>query len=212
MFKIFILLFGIIYFHNAQSTTSYNGAWWGTFVKKQTSKRNAIWAETQIRYNLDFGAMAQFLYRTGLLRSYQNQHEMGLLYGFIQGSSSKEHRFALQHVKSYGKLLNFDWSTRTRLEHRLFEDNDTTSQRFRFLLRAQKPVSSNYNLAIWNELFLNLSNDHLSGNTTTDRNRFFIGLNQSYHQSKFEFGYLNQYVPRSEQNTMEHLLVVYLFI
>ena len=107
MLKIYILLLGLLIHQNARATSADNGVWWGTFVKKQTSVRNSIWAETQIRYNLDLGEMAQFLYRTGLLRKYRNNHEAGILYGFIHHSEFGQSGSA--HVKHHidQDLLDF---------------------------------------------------------------------------------------------------------
>ena len=58
------LLINFIIFSNPSSaeTVKYNGNWWGTFTKKEIATNLSLWAETQLRYNLSTGGMAQILY------------------------------------------------------------------------------------------------------------------------------------------------------
>ena len=105
------------------------------------------------------------------------------------------------------KNQNFKLSSRSRLEARFFEDVSEDSSRFRYLLRLDYK-----RYVIWDEVFINLKKDELTGNRVVDRNRFFIGLKSKIFNSKIEYGYLNQYIPRGDVDTIEHLLVAYLFL
>ena len=78
------------------------------------------------------------------------------------------------------------------------------------------PLSLNFSseliLSAWDEIFLNLTEDRWTGNRHFERNRAFLGLRQNYNGFTFEYGYLNQYVPRSSGRVMEHILSLSVFI
>ena len=59
--------------------------------------------------------------------------------------------------------------------------------------------------------FLNITNESWTGNRTFERNRAFIGTRSKLNELSYEIGYMNQYVPRKELSTMEHILTLYLF-
>ena len=205
--KSLIIILNIISTTYCYATTNNNGFWWGTFTKKAIGDNYSFWAETQVRYNLSFGQVGQILYRTGLL-SQQNLNEWGLLYGYIQGNSSKEHRYTLQHIRSYSIIENLSLSSRIRYEFRDLENIKDNASRLRILLRATIPYTNP--LIIWNEYFINLNNVSWNGKYRFDRNRLFIGSQYKIHESKIEYGYLNQFTKRESENLMEHILVTYL--
>jgi len=196
----------------AQENLQKGGGWLGTFAKKSIDEDFSFWAETQARYDFEVG-VGQILYRTGLLYNLRSQNSLGFLYGYIQGGNNKEHRWTLQHGEKYGSWGLVDFSHRVRLEGRSLEGgDDSAAWRFRYLLRAQTNHKSCYKYVAWNETFVNMTNDVWTGSTTWDRNRFFIGIRQKFYNSNFEFGYLNQWVWRNPRDTVEHLLVIYLFL
>lgn len=211
MKKIVIVLIAFLSL-NAFSAQDESRFWFGTFSNTQLSQRFSFWVEAQLRYDLDDGQTNQFLYRTGLLQKKSETTSYGYLYGFITNNVINEHRLAFQHVQKYGSFSNYNLSHRLRLEHRMFENIDESINRFRYLLRAQQESKSKLGLVVWDELFVNLQESDLSGDTYFDRNRFFIGFSKKHHNARMEFGYLNQFVPRDNQDLSEHVLVLYIFI
>lgn len=191
---------------SAFATDHRPGAWLGTFAQKKLGSYFSLWAETQLRYNLESGKNEQILYRPGILQKLNERHQLGYLFAYIQSDNVKEHRFALQHVQQYGNFLNAKFSSRSRLEARFIEDDSDDAARFRYLLRMDKNT-----FIAWNEVFLNLTNDDWTGNRTFDRNRLFLGFKKEYADWRIEYGYLNQFVPR-KKDVMEHIATVYFFI
>lgn len=214
--RAFILIIGSLLFSTALlASESYKGMWLGTFANKKLDNNLSVWLETQVRYNLDFGNTSQVLYRTGVLQKTKNKQALGYLYAYIQSSNSREHRLTLQHTNTYGAYTSFNFSHRARLESRHLEETTKSyenSMRARYLLRAEQNHHSIYNLVLWNEVFLNLNKTSWNGDQTFDRNRFFAGFKRSFFSSnRFEFGYLNQFVPRDSGDTIEHIATLYLF-
>jgi len=207
----YILLANTFLIINCYGSSTSTGYWLGTFTKKDLGTKNfSIWAETQLRYSLTAGEMGQLLYRFGPLLQMENYPvELGLLYGFIQNNSSKEHRYTFQLTTNHLIDIDKKISVRLRLEHRDRENVDENSNRFRALIRFQQKLNKKYNLVIWNEAFLNFKSTSWAGKIT-DRNRFFLGFNQFVANQKIEWGYLNQYVTNQDTHQTQHLLITYL--
>lgn len=62
---------------------------------------------------------------------------------------------------------------------------------------------------MWNEAFLNVSDESNNDQGLMERNRAFIGVQVPLGKTKIETGYLNQTVFRGVENVFEHLAVVY---
>lgn len=188
-------------------TKDQQGGWLGIFSKKNLTSKYFWSSEAQLRYNFDTGSVGQFLYRTGLNYKVSDSTQSALLYGYISSDNAKEHRWTLQSSKKYSLNNNFQFSSRSRLEYRNLEDSDDNSLRLRLLLRADYK-----DYIFWNEIFMNLTKDEWTGDRSFERNRLFIGHKLSVFDSKVEFGYLNQYIPREESRISEHVLVLYFFM
>lgn len=196
------------------STNTKEGLWFGTFAKKEFMPTHFFTMEVQVRYNLSAGETGQMLYRTGITKQLPSGNEVSALYGHITTNKVIEHRITTQHAMTFDKLSNQNvkYSSRARIEYRTLEDVNGDSFRFRYLFRSDiKKEYYEYTPVIWNELFLNITNQSWNGDQTFERNRLFVGLRGSFYDSNYEFGYLNQYVPRKSQDTMEHIAVFYLF-
>lgn len=181
--------------------------WIGLLHKKAVHEGYSLWGETQLRYDLASGGMQQTLFRFGPTKKLNDHHEMALLYGFIQSGNVKEIRPTLQHVQQF--FPNF--SARSRLEFRTLEDSDDDSLRFRYMLRIQNKIREGLDAVVWEEPFINLTHDAWTGSRTFERNRFFIGIRVPIFQMNWEFGYMNQYIPRKAQATMDHIATLYIF-
>jgi hypothetical protein len=209
---IFLHLLMLITF-SLQAATSENtreGMWLGFFHKKALLNDYALWTEAQFRYLWDSTGMQQTLFRVGGLKKLNNQHELGLIYGFVETGLLKEHRPTFQHTQQYGEYASMKFSARARFEFRMLEDSPDDALRLRYLLRGQKKLSPQLDLVIWDEPFINLTEDDWTGNRSFERNRFFLGTRVSFLGMHSEIGYLNQFVPRKKDIT-EHILTMYLF-
>ncbi len=186
-----------------------NGSWLGTFTKKKINSQSFYWAETQLRYDLSSGEMGQLLYRFGYLRSLDSlPGEWGALYGYIQTGVAKEHRLTAQYTSKFPQIGSIHLSTRIRLEHRILENIQAQSQRFRVLIRGDWNLDKEYKIVSWDEVFIN-TNDNTWVGKTFDRNRLFIGARRTFENYNIEFGYLNQYVTNREDKQTQHILVGY---
>jgi hypothetical protein len=205
--KIILLFLGFIMtLPTFASQKETPGAWFGLFHKKNIGKELSMWGDFQLRYTMEEGGMQQTLFRFGPLWKLSKDHEIGLLYGFVE-SSVKEYRTTLHHTYS----VSPHFSLRSRLEYRNLEDNDDDSLRFRYLVRYLHGLKGSNSLLIWDEPFLNLTSDKWTGERSFDRNRFFIGLRFPVLGMDVEAGYLNQFIPRSNRDTMEHLALLYVY-
>ena len=205
-FILYSFLFSFCHFANASETKS--SSWLGTFANKKIGGDFSFWMETQVRYNFDLGGTGQILYRTGILQKLTEKQGLGYLYAYIQSSSLKEHRFALQHTLT----MNSSFSHRVRLEGRFMEDDLENAGRFRYLLRYDRPLSDKKRLAVWDEAFINLNETSWNGDRSFDRNRFFLGLRFKFQELDLEVGYHYQFVPRDSWDINEHVAVAYFFI
>ncbi len=195
------------------AANSEPGAWLGTFADTSISKVFSVWAETQMRWGFYDGGVTQLLYRVGLIQNnLGDKHRLGYLYGYVRTEDLKENRFTLQHTMNYENFLDLSFSHRLRLEARYFGGYTGAYPRFRYLLRAEQPSTNNFNLVIWDEIFINLNNKELTGGQVIDQNRFCIGLKHGIlGNNRYEFGYLNQYFPRKSLDFMQQVLVFYYF-
>ena len=129
--------------------------------------------------------------------------------GYIETGDLIEYRPTLQHfIKTQTSTQT--WSLRSRLEWRDWQDRNTNSLRTRFQLSYLQKLSASYSLLIWDEPFLNLTHDSMSGERFFERNRAFIGLRLPLMGHLIEIGYLNQYIPRLTDLT-EHIAIAYLY-
>lgn len=208
--KSFLLFVLAIISFSAQADQTRDGTWIGIFQRRTLQNDYAIHTEAQFRYNNDDGAMGQTLFRVGLLRKLSDKHEVGLIMGFIQSGLMKEYRPTFQHIYQAGTLGNMKFTTRERLEYRNLEDNHDDSMRLRLQLRGQQKLTENFDLVVWDEPFLNLTDDTWTGNRTIERNRLFIGGRIPITDVNVEVGYLNQFTPRAK-DLAEHILVLYFF-
>lgn len=206
------LVIFFLFSSNSYAISPEDRTWVGLFFKKP-SKSFDIWGETQLRYNLETSHTQQVLNRFGLLKSINTNHELGILFAHVTSqsvtsTSTVEHRPTLQH--SYFSSIGL--SIRNRIEWRALEQSSSQSIRLRTMIRYSHPLKSHYSLLIWDEPFLNLhSVQTWSGNQLIERNRLFLGFRKTESSGAFEFGYLNQWTPRANQNVSEHILVFYSF-
>jgi hypothetical protein len=205
--KIFILISSLLFSLTTHAIEDKPRLWVGLIHKKAIHEDYSLWGETQLRYDLESGGMQQTLFRFGPIKRLNDKHEVALLYGFIQTGSMKEARPTLQHTQQFSQ----NFSARSRLEFRTLEDSDDDSLRFRYLIRLQKNLKDGLSAVVWEEPFINFTDEAWSGSRTFERNRLFIGLRIPVFQMNWEVGYMNQYIPRRSQTTMDHIATLYIF-
>jgi hypothetical protein len=202
---IFILLY-FVTFNALADSRSYDRTWFGLFNKKNVeASEYSIWTEAQARMDNEYFNNQQLLLRGGLLKRLNEKNEVGLLYAYSETNETTEHRPTLQWSHTFLKDELTTVSLRNRLEYRKQEGNDTESARYRANLRYQRAQ-----YIFWEELFLNVTREDWTGDRLVERNRFFIGPEIKFKGMNLEVGYMNQYTPREDRNTIEHILVVYL--
>lgn len=205
----------ILIFTNLSHASDENStnSWLGVFNRAKLSDGYYWWTEAQLRSSLDSRDTSQILFRTGLLKDIDSTNQIGFLYGYIDTDGDKEHRYALQHIKDYGILKGFRTSHRARFEVRTREGKSNLAERFRYSLRFEKQGSATLLPVIWDEAFVNMKTEPDTGNRIFDRNRFFVGFRyKKIKNLEIEFGYLNQFIPRKNEDNIEHILTLYLFI
>ena len=206
MKSLFLILLTIL----SQQSFADERGWLGVFSRKANqTNTHFTHQEVQIRYNFENGSNQQLLARFGILKPLNDKHEVGVIVGYIETGDLVEYRPAFQHLYSL-KGVSQTFSFRSRIEWRDWQDRNTNSIRSRFQLSYLKPLTSTQSLLIWDEPFLNITHDKMSGERVFERNRFFVGLKFSGLGHVFDVGYMNQFIPR-KTDTTEHIAVVYLY-
>ncbi|MFP5387480.1 MAG: DUF2490 domain-containing protein, partial [Bacteriovoracia bacterium] len=153
----------------------------------------------------------QLLLRPGILKGFSKNHEAGFLYGYIYTDDVKENRPTLQLTDVFLQSPSNVISLRNRLEFRIREDQDARSIRYRAALRWQHNISEVLGLVLWDEPFLNITNEKWTGDRVFERNRLFLGSSIKFDVIRLEAGYMNQFTPRKDTSIIEHILTFYLF-
>ncbi len=187
---------------------SFGRTWAGLFQRKSITEKWSILGEVQLRYLNEDINLQQILVRPGLIYRLNSRNEMGMVYGYIQTGILKEHRPTLQWLGKFSESL----SSRARLEIRKWEEASVYSLRLRPMLRFEQTFATKKSWVIWDEPFFNLTHDRPSGNRIFERNRLFSGIRLPFESVALEIGYLNQMIPRQDLTTIEHILVLYVFI
>jgi hypothetical protein len=189
---------------------SFDRIWLGLMGKKAISHSDYfVWNEVQARLDSEEFVAQQILLRWGLLKKISEQMEIGAIYGYIMTDNLREHRPTLQFLQFLSQDPENIISLRHRVEYRKREDQTAISARFRALIRYQRKFNSGNSFILWDEPFLNITREDWTGRRAVERNRLFIGTGLPTAGVQLEVGYMNQFTPRSNRNTHEHILVLY---
>ena len=188
------------------NSRSYDRTWLGLFGKRAIGEKYYIWTEGQARLDNNRFTDEQILLRPGVLRKLDDKNEIGLLYAFVETKRIREHRPTFQYVHSFLKEKERSFSMRNRFEYRKREDLKTVSGRYRGLIRYEHA-----SYIIWEEPFINITREDWTGNRFFERNRFFLGKAIPFDDTKLEIGYMNQFTPRKNKDTIEHILTAYFY-
>lgn len=194
---------------------------WGAFFNT-TKLGNSKWTfqfDGQMRSTADIRDVNQIMIRPALLYNFNNQHNIGIGYGFVPSYQARgnvsglisENRIFQQYIyKQRIRAITIDHRFRT--EERFVgtsvnENGDLKrtgnlfSGRFRYNFRAIIPLiktdtfSRGAFVSLQDEVFLNvLQRDHVNGKTF-DQNRVYTSLGYRFSK-KFdaEIGYMHQFI------------------
>ena len=134
----------------------------------------------------------------------------------ISQENSNEFRYTLQGVYFFHKI-GYTFSTRGRAEFRNIHDNENgivNSFRYRQRVKYQKPLNSKsfrkgvFYILASDEIFfrVNATEDY---NSFFDRNRMTLGGGYVINDNiQAELAYVNEFLPRSDQNEIIHALSI----
>ena len=111
----------------------------------------------------------------------------------------------------------FTLQSRTRLEERFLEDQSDEGWRLRQFFKATVPVVEDKTtfVSAWDEMFWDLDDTDWGQRTGFRQNRAFLGIGQFLDEQKsvsIEVGYLNQWVDRTDEDRLNHVLLVCMFM
>lgn len=194
-------------------TKTFDRTWLGLFSKRKLAGTDySIWTEGQARMDNERFTQQQLLLRPGVLKYINEKNDIGFLVAFSEMEKHWETRPTFQHAYKILKNVYHTLSYRSRFEYRVREDQDSRSGRYRGQLKYLRSLENKKGLLLWDELFVNLTNEDWTGNRIVERNRFFIGVELPFvDNTNFEVGYMNQYIPRETQSTVDHIAVVYYY-
>ena len=106
------------------------------------------------------------------------------------------------------------FQARTRLEERTVNIGGGVAVRFRQMLRLGYPLTENWSLIGWDEIFVSLNTVDWGPVAGLDQNRVFVGVGYKFDSVfRTEIGYLNQYINRDLVNDRDFdLLSLNLYI
>ncbi len=204
MLKLLTLIF--LLNHNLYATSASNRIWAAANTIKHINHSAKFQIFAEKRYNTDLGETAQSVFLLGPHYQMTKKHRIGFLYGSFHSPSTVEHRFIAEHFQNYGRRLGFGFVGRTRLEGRYLEDSSDDSTRLRYFISILEKSNRFYNLLIWTEPFLNLTKENWTGNRTIERVRSFIGIRINIDKTFLDLGYMNEHIPRSSGDRVEHII------
>lgn len=171
-----------------------------------------LWLEAQERFTNDASRLGQLLLRPAVGYKLDKTTTAYLGYAYVMTdpegpAKSHEHRIFQQlSFRLLGDGKGVTVTGRTRLEQRMFENQDGTGWRLRQQLRLTAPLSGKVRAVAWTEPFI--------GFNQTAFQRDGVGLWRNFvgvaipAGKKFtvEPGYLNQYVVRDSNDRIDHTL------
>jgi hypothetical protein len=201
------------------------GAWFafagqGHFAHGDPDARWRWWFDAHARFLDDSDGFDQSIIRPGIGYDLSKESTLWAGYGWIHtdpngGTEFDEHRIWQQYT--WGRTVQTNtYFSRSRLEQRFVETGDDVGWRFRQFLRLTRPLKSEtgIGLRLWDELFFALNDTDWGASSGLDQNRLFAGFGWTIGEAGYytlEFGYLNQYLNRADDE-MNHILAMTLLL
>jgi len=131
-------------------------------------------------------------------------------------SATHEHRVWEQVILQHRlREVGIAFQSRTRFEQRFSETGDDVALRLREFVRFNWQPSPDFpmGLAIWDEIFIGLTENDWSAPQGIDQNRIFVGPFLAMAPwARLEAGYLFVYLDRGTTDLYAHVLAVNLFV
>ena len=146
----------------AQNTADTKlGAWYMYNGSHKLSHKFAIKSMAHFRYYELASEFQQEIYRLGINYTFNAKTNLTIGYSFV--STDFDYKTPSSHINENriyedlnikGNLYKFNLRHRIRLEHRFLEN--LTSHWFRYDLNVKYPISTNWSVYAFNEIFLNI--------------------------------------------------------
>ena len=203
------LIFSLIMMNIHAQTMTENAGWLFLTHEQKLSQKWKLSAELQLRSTDEFDYLKNVLLRPGLHYNFTKRQSATLGYTYFgtwekendEKSFEPEHRMWEQY-KIDGKIKRAEIQNRFRLEQRFVEkeDDHAFSQRFRYQVRGDFPLSVNEDftkglfLGLQNEVFLNVQNKEKANDRFFDQNRLYAVLGYRFSKKvNAEVGYMYRY-------------------
>lgn len=216
--KFFLVLSFIFYqsffSHFAQADTVKDSRLWLTYTAEHPLGEHwKITMQLQPYWREDGHDFDQITYRPGIYYHVNPKWMIGGGYAYAEGYQPNHQR---THEDRLWEDVNYQLdeiklskvSLRTRFEHRRFEHQGEVLHSLRQMIKVTTPLTNTLGVVISDEFYANL-NETENAQRGRDQNRLFVGM--SYRvipTSTMEFGYLNQYVTRTGDDTENHILAI----
>jgi hypothetical protein len=207
----------------AAADTNQDGQVWTSLTGiKPLSDKVDVTVETHLRFNDDFGGVAQLLWRPSVTYKLPSRITATIGYLYFRndpetGRTTNEHRVWEQIGYSLlGRADGVRLTGRTRLEQRFQHGSDgAVGWRVRQQLRVEVPLSGSEGLraVAWNETFLGLNDTSWGARSGFDQTRTFVGgAVPIAPKITMEPGYLNQFIERRGPDQVNHVLALNLTV
>lgn len=217
--KVIILLFvafiSIVQSLNASAVEEDGRAWINLQANGPTGIDKLRWyVEVQPRLREELKERDQFFFRPAMYYAIAPKTSVWLGYVYARTYASNpvtesEHRYWQQLLHEFEPINGVRVRSMTRFEQRNFEAASDTGYKLRQRLTLNFPIENYPNLStlLFDEYHLNLNETDYGARSGFDQNRLFAGMAwKASNQTLVEFGYLNQYVNRRNEDAMNHVL------
>ncbi len=219
-FTIFAFTLLVLLSNSSFANISDFGAWSGTFTHIRLSQESpfALYSELQTRVQQDLVASRgnRMLFRTGLRYTLNPAWSITLGHAWTPNLSPfKNENRIWQQAQTQSRFGSWLFMSRTRFEQRWIEGIQSTSHRFRELIRFNYELNPDFSIASWDELFINLNQPQANTRLGFDQNRAFLGINIGIGgKTRLETGYMHNHIATGNvaiEPLTAHLWVLYLF-
>lgn len=222
-FLIFVFILNVIIIiypeTNWANSVDHRGSSWDKLVVNGAFKKNSKWnylLESELRLFLrDHHSFDQNINRAAIGYLWFPNTTLWLGYDYIFKKPLEdliyEQRIWEQilYKKTFENKNTF--INRSRLEQRKEENQTGIAWRFRQQFALEIPFNTKFPVTtvIYDELFFNLNRPVWVTPYTVDQNRVFLGIRFPFVPStQLTVGYLNQYIWRTQHDTMNHIFYV----
>ncbi|MDG1717776.1 MAG: DUF2490 domain-containing protein [Saprospiraceae bacterium] len=201
MYK-YIIMIALLMPFTAVSQDSDLGNWLIYIGNKKLDNQWNLHHEVQYRNYNAIGDLEQLLLRTGIGKNITDGNNNLLMgYGFIRSENytSGEDKIVVNEHRIFQQFITRQSISKVNVQHRYrFEQRfveEDFKMRFRYFLGLTYPLTDQFYLSSYNEIFINAEQN------VFDRNRLYGGLGYKlFDSAKIELGYMNQFLTNSNRD------------